>query len=189
MRDGVCLRASQGAKEETPPSRSLQSSEGLTASDKSRRSLPLFPPCATCGGWRALIFHPERERTREKPRGVRREIKRRRKRKGMVWAPKNCKCPLNWVCLVYRTCPRHLLVYKEMARCAATAFFFSFVCLLCLRQVNCVFVERCRVAGSLCSVTFNTVSYLEQKSRTEVIILLNKFRCWMRLFAPAVLWS
>lgn len=64
-----------------------------------------------------------------------------------------------------------------------------FVCSLCLRQVNCVFVERCGVAGSLCSVTFNIVSYLEQKSRTEVIILLNKFRCWMRLFAPAVLWS
>lgn len=71
----------------------------------------------------------------------------------------------------------------------SNCIFFSFVCLLCLRQVNCVFVERCRVAGSLCSVTFNTVSYLEQKSRTEVIILLNKFRCWMRLFAPAVLWS
>lgn len=61
MRDGVCLRASQGAKEETPPSRSLQSSEGLTASDKSRRSrfLSSLPTPPAVGGERSF---PPRKR-------------------------------------------------------------------------------------------------------------------------------
>lgn len=70
---------------------------------------------------------------------------------------------------------------------AATAFFFFvlFARYVCVKLI--VFLQS--GARSLCSVTFNTVSYLEQKSHTEVIILLNKFRCWMRLFAPAVLWS
>lgn len=185
MRDGVCLRASQGAKEETPPSRSLQSSEGLTASDKSRRSLPLFPPCATCGGWRALIFHPERER---KPRGVKSEIKRREgdREKEERWSgPTKTlrKRPLNYtsVCLLHRTCLHHLLVQKT-TQCLFSLLFARYVCVKLI-----VFLPS--GARSLCSVTFNTVSYLEQKSHTEVIILLNKFRCWMRLFAPAVLWS
>lgn len=69
---------------------------------------------------------------------------------------------------------------------AATAFFsVLFARYVCVKLI--VFLPS--GARSLCSVTFNTVRYLEQKSHTEVIILLNKFRCWMRLFAPAVLWS
>lgn len=183
MRDGVCLRASQGAKEETPPSRSLQSSEGLTASDKSRRSLPLFPPCATCGGWRALIFHPERER---KPRGVKSDGGQR-KREEMVRAYKNSpqmsfELRVSVFAVLYLSA---IFLCRKQGRAATVFFSVLFARYVCVKLI--VFLPS--GARSLCSVTFNTVSYLEQKSHTEVIILLNKFRCWMRLFAPAVLWS
>ncbi len=140
MRDGVCLRASQGAKDETPPSRSLQSSEGMTASDKSRRSLPLFPPCATCGGWRALIFHPERER---KPRGVKSDGRGGGEKEKRWSGPTKTlhKCPLNYVSVCFAVLYLSAVFLCRKQGHAATAVFFCFVCSLCVRQVNCVFAE------------------------------------------------
>ncbi len=148
MRDGVCLRASQGAKEETPPSHSLQSSEGLTASDKSRRSLPLFPPCATCGGWRALIFHPERER---KPRGVKSDGRGGREKRRDGQGPQKLSANVLWTTCqcVCCTVPVHCLLCRKQGH-AATAFFsVLFARYVCVKLI--VFLQS--VARSLCSVT------------------------------------